>query len=209
MQSNYKDAFIQIIDFLETLEKNQDIKYYLVGGILVNLYSDFRTTRDIDLAIDFSTANININDYIDLLQNNNFYPYQDWASTKILAEETKLIQFLDKTESVRYDNHIIIKTSISKYKKIGVFSLNRRRREIIFEKTCWVTSKEDFILSKLVYGGWQDYSDALGCWIRFKEDLNLTYLKQTSKVLDIERELNLLISGIEDPDEYFEQLNGY
>ena len=29
MQSNYKEALIQIIDFLEKLEENQGIKYYL------------------------------------------------------------------------------------------------------------------------------------------------------------------------------------
>lgn len=209
MQSNYKDALLQIINFLEELEENQGINYHLVGGILVFLYSDFRTTRDIDLAIDFSTSKINVNEYIDSLQDKDFYPYQDWATTKILAAETKLIQFLDKTESVRYDNHIIVKSPINKYKKIGVISLKRRVRATIFGIECWVTSKEDFILSKLVYGGWQDYSDALGCWIRFKEDLDLTYLKQTSNILNVTRELNLLISGIEDPDEYFEKLNGY
>jgi len=209
MQSNYKDALTQIINFLEKLEEDQGIKYYLVGGILVNIYSDFRTTRDIDLAIDFSSSSFDVNSYIDLLKESNFNPYQDWGSTKILAEETKLIQFLDKTDSVRYDNHIIIKTSISKYKKIGVISLNRRVRERLFGIECWVASKEDFILSKLVYGGWQDYTDALGCWMRFKDELNISLLKQNSEVLNIERELNLLISGIEDPDEYFKEVNGY
>jgi len=209
MESNYKEALKQIIDFLENLEENQGIKYFLVGGILVNLCSDFRTTRDIDLAIDFSNANIKSNEYIDLLQDNNFFPYQDWQSTKILAQETNLIQFLDKSESVRYDNHIILKFSMNKYKKIGALSLNNRVRDKIFGIECWVVSKEDFLLSKLVYGGWQDYTDALGCWLRFKNELNISYLKQGSKKLTIEREFNLLISGIDDPDEYFEKLNGY
>ena len=209
MESNYKEALKQIIDFLENLEENQGIKYFLVGGILVNLYSDFRTTRDIDLAIDFSTANIKSNEYIDLLPDNNFFPYQDWQSTKIIAQETNLIQFLDKTESIRYDNHIILKFSMNKYNKIGALSLNNRVRENIFGIECWVTSKDDFLLSKLVYGGWQDYTDALGCWLRFKNELNISYLKQGSKKLNIEREFNLLISGIDDPDEYFEKLKGY
>jgi len=209
MESNYKEALKQIIDFLENLEENQGVKYFLVGGILVNLYSDFRTTRDIDLAIDFSTANIKSNEYIDLLPDNNFFPYQDWQSTKIIAQETNLIQFLDKSESVRYDNHIILKFSMNKYKKIGVLSLYNRVRDKIFGIECWVVSKEDFLLSKLVYGGWQDYTDALGCWLRFKNELNISYLKQGSKKLTIEREFNLLISGIDDPDEYFEKLKGY
>ncbi len=37
MESTYKQAFLQIINFLEGLEKSNDFKYYLVGGILVNL----------------------------------------------------------------------------------------------------------------------------------------------------------------------------
>jgi hypothetical protein len=209
MLSPYKNALIQIIDFLENLEKTNCVKYYLVGGILVNLYSEFRTTQDIDLAIDFNTTKIKINEYIDLIRENDFHPFQDWESTKILAEETKIIQFLDITDTIRYDNHIIIKFSENKYKKIGIIALNRRVREEVFGIECWVASKEDFILSKLVFGGWQDYSDALGCWIRFKNRLDLFYLKKTSKDLRIERELNLLMSGIEDPDEYFEKINGY
>ncbi len=209
MQSNYKDALDQIISFLERLEEEKRIKYYLVGGILVNLYSDFRTTRDIDLAIDFNISTIGPNEYIDLLEENDFYPYQDWKSTKILAEKNNLIQFLDKTESVRYDNHIIIHSSISKFKKIGEISLKKRQRERLFGLKCWVASKEDFILSKLVYGGWQDYTDALGCWLRFNEELDITYLEKKSNLLNIEKELILLTSGIDDPDEYFKKINRY
>ncbi|MBD3339628.1 MAG: hypothetical protein GF353_10995 [Candidatus Lokiarchaeota archaeon] len=209
MQSNYKDALYQIISFLERLEKEKGIKYYLVGGILVNLYSDFRTTRDIDLAIDFNASLIDRYEYVNLLRENDFFPYQDWNSTKILAKENNLIQFLDKTESVRYDNHIIIHSSKSKFNKIGIISLNQRQREKIFGIECWVASKEDFILSKLVYGGWQDYSDALGCWLRFNDELNITYLEENSKFLGIEKELILLMSGIDDPDEYFKKINRY
>ena len=53
--------------------------------------------------------------------------------------------------------------SKNRYKQIGPIALKRRVRIDLSDKECWVTSKEDFILSKLVFGGWQDYSDALGC----------------------------------------------
>ncbi len=209
MESTYKNALIQLIEFLDNLEEREGIKYFLVGGILANLYSDFRITRDIDLVIDFSSSNITMVDYINLLKENDFKPYQDWSSTLYLARESNIIQFLDKTDTVKYDNHIIDKFRKDKYKKIGPISLQRRIRERIFEIECWVTSKEDFIISKLVYGGWQDYTDALGCWLRFKEDLDIKYIDKNSKDLGILREWNLLKSGIVDPDEYFEQLNGY
>jgi hypothetical protein len=207
--NHYKSAFYQIIEFVESLENSYDAKYYLVGGILVNLYSDFRTTRDIDLALDLSTTQLDLGGFLKLLEKNKFFPIQDWATTKILSSETDIIQFLDKTETVRYDVHLISRTPSNKYKKIGKIALQRRIREKIFEKECWIESKEDFILSKLVFGGWQDYTDALGCWLRFKNDLNISYLKEGSKNLDIRREFDLLSSGIKDPDEYFRKVNHY
>jgi len=209
MEFSYKIALKQIIDLLDQLEKDKEIKYYLVGGILVNIYSDFRITRDIDLVIDFQSSNFRIEDYVIVLKQKDFFPFQDWNTTTYLARETKLIQFLDKTETVKYDNHIIDKFTKSKYKKLGPISLKRRVKETLFGVECWVASKEDFILSKLIYGGWQDYSDALGCWMRFKHALDVQYMSIISKELGIQKELNLLKSGIDDPDDYFKQINGY
>ena len=206
MESTYKQAFQQIINFLEDLEKNREFTYYLVGGILVNIYSDFRITRDIDVVIDLKPNAIDLANYISLLEKHEFNPLQDWKTTLIIAKETNIIQFLDKSDTVRYDNHIILKSSRNKYQKMGQIGLKRRIRQKIFGIECWVTSKEDFILSKLVFGGWQDYSDALGCWLRFQDDLDLEYLELISKELIIRREYALLKSGIDDPDEFFEQL---
>ena len=70
MESTYKQAFIQIINFLEDLEENRDFAYYLVGGILVNIDSDFRITRDIDIVIDIQSPNITLSDYISQLERN-------------------------------------------------------------------------------------------------------------------------------------------
>ena len=208
MESIYRQAFFQIINFLEDVEENRDFEYYLVGGILVNIYSDFRITRDIDIAINLQSSNITLSDYISLLEKNEFHPLQDWKTTLILARETNIIQFLDKSDTVRYDNHLIIKSNNNKYKKMGPIGLKKRVREKIFGIECWITSKEDFILSKLVFGGWQDYTDALGCWLRFHEELDKGYLGLNSKELGINQEYVLLKSGIADPDEFFNELKG-
>jgi hypothetical protein len=110
---------------------------------------------------------------------------------------------------VKYDNHIIERSSGNKYKKIGPIGLKRRVREKVFNIECWVASKEDFIMSKLVYGGWQDYTDALGCWMRFSKTLDLPYLNKISLNLGVQKEFKLLQSGIDDPDEYFKKIKGY
>ncbi len=128
---------------------------------------------------------------------------QDWKKTLILARETNIIQFLDKSDTVRYDNHIVVKFSSNKYKKVGPIGLKKRVRERLFGIEYWITSKEDSILSKLVFGGWQDYTDALGCWLRFQNDLDKDYLEVVSKQLDIEQEYSLLKSRIDDPDDFF------
>lgn len=209
MEVIYKNAFIQLINFLEKMEKDKGIKYYIVGGILTSIYSETRFTQDIDFVVDITSVNINLETYILSLQDNEFFPIQDWNTTTILARETNIIQYLDKQERIKLDNYIIDKADKSKYKRIGPIALKRRIRVQFNDIKCWATSKEDFILSKLVFGGWQDYSDALGCWMRFNELLDLLYMDRISKKLGIQKEYVLLKSGIDDPDDYFKQINGY
>ncbi|KKM78478.1 hypothetical protein LCGC14_1359550 [marine sediment metagenome] len=202
-------ALKQIINFLEKLEKENFINYYLVGGILVNIYSVFRITQDIDFVVDLISNEMNIESYILQLQKFEFSPLQDWKTTISLAKQSKIIQFFDKQDVVKFDNYIIDKIDRNKYKRIGPIALKRRLREKLFNIECWVVSKEDFIISKLVYGGWQDYTDALGCWMRFSETLDVPYMEKVGKNLEIKRELDLLMSGIDDPDDYFKQIKGY
>ena len=206
MNEIYKRAFSQLIDFLEHLEKDQNIKYYLVGGVLVNIYTVFRTTQDIDFAVDIESQGITVEEYVSYLKEGNFNPLQDWKTAIELAKENKMLQYFDKSNYVKFDNYLIDRDSSSNYKKIGPIGLKRRVRKELFGKECWVLTKEDFILSKLVFGGWQDYADALGCWLRFKEALDLNYLREMSKELQITKEFELLTSGINDPDEYFGKL---
>ncbi|NVM18786.1 MAG: hypothetical protein HWN80_13810 [Candidatus Lokiarchaeota archaeon] len=209
MEVYYKNAFIQLINFLEQLEKDKGIKYYLVGGVLTSIYSETRSTTDIDFVVDIFSANLTLANFISLLQQNEFYPFQDWITTIALAKKTNLIQYLDKQERIKLDNYIIDKDNKSKYKIIGLIALERRIRINFADIECWAASKEDFILSKLVFGGWQDYSDALACWIRFNNTLDILYLGKISKELGIQKEFNLLKSGIDDPDDYFKQVNSY
>ena len=208
MEVRYENAFFQIITFLEKIEREFGIKYYLVGGILVSIYSDTRTTQDIDFVVDIYSVNHNIDTYIELLKKNDFYPIRDWVSASEIAEDIQLLQFLDKQQVIKFDNYFIYLKSSSKYKKIGPIGLKRRSRINFGGVECWVASREDYILSKLVFGGWQDYTDALGCWLRFQDELDKEYLELISKELEIQQEYALLKSGIDDPDEFFNKLKG-
>ena len=91
---------------------------------------------------------------------------------------------------------------------MGPIGLKKRVREKIFGIECWVTSKEDFILSNLVFGGDQNYADALGCCLRFQNELEKDYLEFVSSQLDLEHEYSFLKSGINNPDDFFNRLKG-
>ncbi len=60
MEISFLSAFKQLINFLEDLERKRKVKYFVVGGILTNIYSDFRITRDIDFVVDIDSVNISI-----------------------------------------------------------------------------------------------------------------------------------------------------
>ena len=77
MESSYKKAFNQSIEFLENFEKEEGVEYYLVEGILVNIYSELRITQDIDLVIDFHSSKLNLESYIQMLKLHEFKPFQD------------------------------------------------------------------------------------------------------------------------------------
>lgn len=209
MEVIYKNAFFQLINFLEKMEKDKGIKYYLVGGILTSIYSETRSTHDIDFVVDLFSTNLSLNNYISLLSEYEFFPFQDWITTMNLAKQTKMLQYLDKQERIKLDNYIIDKVDKSNYKRIGPIALKRRVKVEFADIKCWAISKEDFIISKLVFGGWQDYTDALGCWMRFNDVLDILYMNKISKELGIQKEYELLKSGIDDPDDYFKQINGY
>lgn len=209
MEVIYKNAFFQLINFLEKMEKDKGIKYYLVGGILTSIYSETRSTHDIDFVVDLFSTNLSLNNYISLLSEYEFFPFQDWITTMNLAKQTKMLQYLDKQERIKLDNYIIDKADKSNYKRIGPIALKRRVKVEFTDIKCWAISKEDFIISKLVFGGWQDYTDALGCWMRFNDVLDILYMNKISKELGIQKEYELLKSGIDDPDDYFKQINGY
>ena len=109
MTETLPTALSQIVNFLEKIEKDLGVRYYLVGGILVNIYTVFRATQDIDFVVDIQSKNISIEYYISLLKQNNFFPFQDWTTATLLAKETNIIQYFDKREIVKFDNYLIDK----------------------------------------------------------------------------------------------------
>ena len=53
--------------------------------------------------------------------------------------------------------------------------------------------QRNFIPAKLLYKGYQDYKDALACWIRYQTELDIQFLEVSAKVLKVSKELHLLM----------------
>ncbi len=117
MEVVYENAFKEIITFLEKIELEKGIKYYLVGGILSSLYTEIRTTKDIDFVVDLFSVNCSINSYVSLLQEHNFRAFQDWQTAISLAKQNKIIQFLDSQDKIKFDNYLVDAIDPNKYKK--------------------------------------------------------------------------------------------
>ena len=64
MEVIYKNALSQLINFLEKIEKDFEVKYYLVGGVLTGLYSNVRSTSDIDFVVDLAPSKLIIEKYV-------------------------------------------------------------------------------------------------------------------------------------------------
>nr|MDO8086016.1 hypothetical protein [Candidatus Sigynarchaeum springense] len=81
------------------------------------------------------------------------------------------------------------------YKRIGILALPHRVRKKFLGIECWVQSKEDFIIAKLVYAGIQDYKDALSCWLKYKDEIDIAYLTETAENLRVLEYLKALQRG--------------
>jgi hypothetical protein len=128
-------------------------------------------------------------------QKHKFQPLTNWNDVFLTWNSNHFIQILDPEGIVKLDINIASSNplNISIYEKIKFIALNNRKRYNFNGIKCWIQGKEDFILSKLVYAGYQDYKDALACWIRHNQTLNTNYLSKNAKNLGISEVYQALI----------------
>ncbi len=189
MESQFFKTFQQIVEFFETFELETKSQYMLVGGVLTPIYAESRQTQDIDLLIKIEDS-LKLRSALEQkLKEKKFQPFTTWEDVFYDWKITHFIQFLSPNGDLKIDLNIVKKYDriTNNYDKIRQMAFSHRQRENIFNIECWVQSKEDFILSKLVYGGYQDYKDALACWIRFETDIDVNYITEQAKNLDIHR----------------------
>ncbi len=169
-----KDAFQDLINFLET----NKIEYVIVGGILVNIYGIPRTTQGIAVIIFIEGDLIVLHAMVKKFLDAGFVPFNSIENTILLIKEGANISFYDKEETIRFDIKFAIPTKRS---LLNQLAFKDRLRKKILGIECWIQSPECFILSKLSYGGYQDYRDALGALINLEKTLDLHQMELIAK----------------------------
>lgn len=179
MAPSYVKIFETVVHFFERSERDDLLEYLIVGGALTSIYAQARQTQDIDFVI-----RTHLQDHPAVLARHltdgGFQPFSTWRDTLVGLHENHFINFLDPSGILKIDVSLVVESPRSVYERLGPLELKHRQRGTLFGVQCWIQSKEDFILSKLVFGGIQDYKDALTCWLRHQQDLDLAYLDETT-----------------------------
>ena len=187
MNDIYSEAFRNLVELLEALETNYNWQYIIVGGVLTPLYAQIRMTQDIDVVLLLQLTDASKDALLKQIVAHDFKPFTTWDDAVFNWPNLSMITFLDPSEKIKIDINILEegKNASSIYEKIGILSIARRIRKDFLGTECWVQTKEDFIIAKLVYAGILDYNDALACWIKYENEMDIDYLESSAGQLGI------------------------
>ena len=152
------------------------IEYMITGSMAMAFYSTPRMTRDIDIIIQVSPADVNI---IMKLFRDDFYIDEESIQQAVLNKGMFNI--------IHNDSVIKIDFIIRKDEEYRIEEFSRKRKIDIEEVSVWAVAPEDLILSKLV---WVKQSQSelqlrdAQQMIALKE-LNDKYLEKWSKTLGV------------------------
>lgn len=158
-----------------------DIDYVIVGGVAVSGWGNVRTTRDVDIIMDFQEKDIQ--GLIDALAGEGFEV--SFRDIKDAIKEKSHFTIFDKMS----DYHIDAKGA---YGEREQRSLRTRKAANLWEARIFIASPEDTIANKLVFGSEQDIRDAEGVYVRQMGKLDLSYLEHICKEMDVAADLERL-----------------
>jgi hypothetical protein len=134
-----QDELDIVRDVAGRLEKGR-FGYMLTGSMAMNFYAEPRMTRDIDIVLAIAPAQSGI---LANLFSPEYYVSSD-AISQSIAHET-LFNLLHQESMIKVDC-IVRKNSPYRQNEFG-----RRQRVEIRDFQAWIVSKEDLILSKLLW----------------------------------------------------------
>jgi hypothetical protein len=131
------------LDILRDITKRLDragLDYMLTGSIALNYYAEPRMTRDIDIVVALEPKDADL--VVALFENDYYVPRN--AVMRALANRT-LFNIIH-TESIFKVDCIIRKNT--EYRRL---EFQRRQRVDVDGVSIWIVSKEDLIISKLLW----------------------------------------------------------
>ncbi len=191
--AGYWEAFKATIKCFEEIEQSKVAKYMLVGGVLTPLYAEVRQTQDFDFVIELEMSEANLHRLQQLFVKYKFQPFNTWKEAFSSGLMRGFLTRLSPIEQFKVDINIKKETPENTIEQLRIISFPRRVRIKMRDVECWAQTKEDFILVKLVYGGYQDYKDALSCFMRFKERLDRVFLNKEAQELGVQEYLHAII----------------
>lgn len=169
-----------------------EIPYMVVGSIASGFHGMFRTTYDADIVIDPTKEALR--ELCGLLEKE-FYADEETALDAL--NNGLMFNVIHKESGHKID--LIVR----KPRMYDRMSLTRRTKATYHEREIWIQTPEDTILSKLDWAresrSERQLQDALNVMKRKRETLDLNYLKEWAKQLNVEEMLNdlLKLAGLE------------
>lgn len=176
----------EILKLVCTFLNEENVVYVVVGGLAVLFYGIPRTTMDIDLIIAMDMDETKR--FAQFLTENDFFA--DEEDIKTAFEEKSHATIEDKTSMIRLD----IKGIYSENDRI---TLEGRRKVSSANFEFYITSPEDLIANKLLFGSDQDVKDAEGIYVRQFDHLDMEYLEERCEGLEVYEEFLMMKKRVE------------
>lgn len=166
--------------------KENKIEYVIVGALAVCSWGNVRTTRNVDVILSLKAQSIK--KLVNALKKKDF-----WVNEE------------DIKDALGEKSHFTIFDNLSEYHidATGVYNENhlqtlKNRKKIKIDGImCYIASAEDTIASKLLFGSEQDIKDAEGIYVRQHGKLNLDYLKNRCRKLNVHDDFLALKERVE------------
>ncbi len=173
-----REFLIQAVDILDQL----NTPYIVTGALAVSFYGLPRTTHDIDLVIELKQKHV-----APLVKafSKEFY-----ISSKAVQEaisRSSVFNVIDPRSGLKIDFWIARPEAFDRER------FRRRRQEPLFNRSLWLPSPEDVILSKLLWykesKSDKHFVDAKGVWEMMEGSLDASYLQEWADRLSVANSL--------------------
>lgn len=173
------DRLLSICDFLQ----KKHITYMLTGGIAVSLWTKPRATANIDIAVLLEEKDLP--QFIKLVKEEGFIILEE---KPMKFKRATLFRMLIKTEDGTFIPVNLVLSDTDYRRK----AIQRKRKIEVRGKGIWIISPEDLILAKLLSGREQDILDAKLIVKMQKKSLDISYLRDYAKRLNLTKSIEKL-----------------